>query len=162
MHLYIVRHAWAGQSGDPRYPDDGLRPLTVEGRKRFRRLNKKLLKRSFDPAHIATSPLVRCRQTADVIAELSPRKPDVVALADLAPRGELNPLVTWTRDKWPEDVAWVGHAPDVEELTAALIGDARARIRFAKGAVACLEFADELAAGHGELIWLATAGMLGL
>jgi phosphohistidine phosphatase SixA len=26
-----------------------------------------------------------------------------------------------------EDVAWVGHAPDVEELTAALIGDARAR-----------------------------------
>ena len=167
MHLYIVRHAWAGQHGDPAYPDDRLRPLTIDGRKRFRQVIKKLLKRSFDPIHIATSPLVRCRQTADVIAELSPRKPEIVELADLAPGGDLEPLLAWTRGKSPAAVAWVGHSPDVEELTAALLGDARARIRFAKGAVACLEFSDTLAestlaAGQGELLWLTTAAMLGV
>ena len=31
MFLYIARHAWAGESGDPRWPDDSLRPLTPEG-----------------------------------------------------------------------------------------------------------------------------------
>ena len=162
MHLYIVRHAWAGHSGDPQYPDDRLRPLSDDGQKRFRQLVKKLMKRSFDPAHVATSPLVRCRQTADVIAELSPRRPDVLELADLAPGGELDPLLEWTQRQMPADVAWVGHTPGVDELTAKLIGDAHACIRFAKGAVACVEFADEPAAGQGELVWLATAGLLGV
>ena len=40
MVVYIVRHAAAGQHGDPRFPDDSLRP-TKEGRKCFRRLVKK-------------------------------------------------------------------------------------------------------------------------
>jgi len=38
MRLYIVRHAFAGQHGDPNYPDDSLRPLTSQGRKKFKRL----------------------------------------------------------------------------------------------------------------------------
>ena len=42
MLLYIVRHAFAGQHGDPSYPDDSLRPLTKKGRKQFRRVVKKL------------------------------------------------------------------------------------------------------------------------
>ena len=37
MLLYIVRHAYAGQHGDPHYPDDSLRPLTKRGRKQFAR-----------------------------------------------------------------------------------------------------------------------------
>ena len=30
MNLYIVRHAFAGQHGDPNYPDDALRPLGLK------------------------------------------------------------------------------------------------------------------------------------
>ena len=47
MLLYIVRHAFAGQHGDPRYPDDSLRPLTNKGRKQARRMIKKLARRGF-------------------------------------------------------------------------------------------------------------------
>ncbi len=50
MLLYIVRHAYAGQHGDPRYPDDALRPVTKRGRKQFARVVKKLAKRGFAPA----------------------------------------------------------------------------------------------------------------
>ncbi len=47
--LYIVRHAFAGQHGDPRYPDDALRPLTKRGTKQFRKVVKKLHRRGFAP-----------------------------------------------------------------------------------------------------------------
>ena len=39
---------------------------------------------------------------------------------------------------------------------------ATANIRFAKGAIAAIEFGDEVAAGAGELNWLATAKLLGV
>jgi phosphohistidine phosphatase SixA len=32
MFVYLVRHAWAGQSGDPRFANDSLRPLTDKGK----------------------------------------------------------------------------------------------------------------------------------
>ena len=44
MLLYIVRHAWAEERG-AKFPDDDLRPLTDAGRKRFKKLVRKLVKR---------------------------------------------------------------------------------------------------------------------
>jgi phosphohistidine phosphatase len=161
MKLYIVRHAWAGERGDPRYPDDRLRPLTEEGRKRFASVVKKLVERGFKPRLIATSPLVRCLQTAEVIAELTPGRPRVIERDELAPDSRLEPLLKWTASQEEQPVAWVGHAPDVCQLAAALIGDASASIRFAKGGACAIEFTSEMAIGRGELQWLASAKLLG-
>lgn len=160
MMVYLVRHAWAGQSGDPRFADDNLRPLTDSGKKRFHRVVKKLVKRGFAPLAIATSPLVRARQTADIIAEACPEPPTVSVLGELAPGGEIGPLIDWTRGQAPVDVAWVGHAPDIEHLAASLIGGPQAQITFAKGAVAAIRCGDMVSAGAGELVWLATAELL--
>jgi phosphohistidine phosphatase len=159
MFIYVVRHAWAGQHGDPAYPDDSLRPLTDKGKKRFRRVVKKLVKRDFHPTAVATSLLVRARQTADIISERCPAQPRVSILADLSPGGRLEPLLEWTREQ-SGDVAWVGHAPDVESLTADLIGAKNGQIGFEKGAVAAVRFGGTIAAGVGELVWLATADLL--
>jgi len=160
MFIYLVRHAWAGQSGDPRFADDALRPLTDKGRNRFRRMVKKLVKRDFNPAAVAASSLVRARETAELLAETCPCRPAIAILDDLAPGGQLAPLLDWTRRQAPGDVAWVGHAPDVGEMAAALIGARSAQIRFEKGAVAAIRFAGPTVAGAGELIWLATADLL--
>ncbi len=160
MMLYIVRHAWAGEPGDPRFVDDNLRPLTDSGKKRFERMAKKLVKRDFAPQAIATSPLVRTRQTADILADVCIEPPTISVLEDLAPGGQIGPLIDWTRGQAPVDVAWVGHAPDVEHLAATLIGGSRAQIAFAKGAVAAIRFADKVSEGTGELVWLATAELL--
>ncbi|HVU87725.1 MAG TPA: histidine phosphatase family protein [Pirellulales bacterium] len=159
MFIYIVRHAWAGQHGDPAYPDDSLRPLTDKGKKRFRRMVKKLVKREFLPTAVATSSLVRARQTADIICDVCPGSPALAVLADLSPGGRLEPLLQWTREQ-SGDVAWVGHAPDVESLAADLMGASNGQIGCEKGAVAAVRFAGPIAAGAGELVWLATADLL--
>ena len=55
MFIYIARHAWAGERGDPRWPDDSLRDLTPEGIERYAKVVKALAKRGFAPGRIATS-----------------------------------------------------------------------------------------------------------
>jgi phosphohistidine phosphatase len=161
MRLYIVRHAFAGQHGDPRYPDDALRPLTKKGRGRFRRVVKKLAKRGFAATLVATSPLVRCRQTAEVIVDnISPR-PELVEQDDLQPGSRLEELVAWSNEQGGEEIAWVGHAPDVDRFLAALVGGRDGALVFAKGAVAAMDFDDEIVIGQGELRWFVTPKVLG-
>jgi len=122
-----------------------------------------LVERGFRPELIATSPLLRCRQTAELIAAGSQAAPPVVVRQALAPSSNLESLLHWTIQEAADcrQVAWVGHAPDVGEMTAALVGDGSAWIRFAKGATAAIEFGEALAAGEGQLRWLVSAKLLG-
>jgi phosphohistidine phosphatase len=160
MLLYIIRHAWAEERDEDAFPDDEHRPLTKEGRKRFRKLVKALAERGFAPVEIATSPLVRCVETAEIIAEVVPSRPQVTLVEALSPGSKLDALIEWTRQRAGGDVAWVGHAPDVGRLTAALIGDPYSAIRFTKGAVAAIEFDRPPAPGQGELAWLVSAKLV--
>jgi phosphohistidine phosphatase len=162
MFIYIARHAWAGEHGDPRWPDDSQRPLTPEGAARYDEVVKLLVDRGFAPARIATSPYVRCRQTADILAQRVAGAPAIIELEDLEPGSYLEPVIEWSNQQGGVDVCWVGHSPDVERFTAALTGDSSSRIRFAKGAVAAIQFDEEVYAGGGELYWLATAKLLGV
>lgn len=159
MIVYVVRHAWAEERDAERWPDDELRPLTTGGKRRFRRQVNKLLRRGFRPARVATSPLVRAAQTAEIVTrQLGLTSADV--RPELSPGSELAGLIMWTLEQGASDVAWVGHAPDVEELTASLIGTGQARLRFGKGAVAAIEFAGPCRAGAGRLRWLVSARLL--
>jgi phosphohistidine phosphatase SixA len=162
MFIFIARHAWAGDRGDPRWPDDSLRELTTEGIKRYTDVVKTLAGRGFAPARIATSPYTRCVQTAEIIAKHVECKSKTDELEALEPGSDLEPLLEWSRTQGGNDTCWVGHSPDVERLAAALIGDGTSRIRFAKGAVAAISFEDEINAGAGELHWLITAKSLGV
>jgi len=168
MDLYIVRHAWADDRDSSRWPDDDLRPLTEEGMERFARFVAKLAHRGVAPQVVGASPLVRCRQTAELLAAGVPGKPTVERLDSLRPGSDLKGLLRWTvrQAQSHQQIAWVGHAPDVGWLTAALIGQPEGSIRFAKGSVAAIRFDDfstlggrELC-GSGELRWLVTAKML--
>jgi phosphohistidine phosphatase len=162
MFVYIARHAWAGERGDPRWPDDSLRPLTDDGIERYTRVVQALAERGFEPARIVTSPYTRCRQTAEIIAAHVAGRPAIEERAALEPGSDLDDLIEWTNNQEVEQVCWVGHSPDVEWLAAALIGDGSGRIRFAKGAVAAIYFEGAVAAGLGELYWLTSAKLLGV
>jgi len=163
MDLYIIRHAWAGHYGDPDWPDDGQRPLTPSGCERFALVVERLAEREFCPEIIATSPLVRCRQTADLVAAGVSADPRVIELDELLPGSDLDGLIQWTADQQTthDQVAWVGHTPDVGRMAAALIGNAAGWIRFAKGATAAIRFDGPPQLSSGELRWLATAKLLG-
>lgn len=163
MNLYIIRHGQAGHFGDPQWPDDGKRPLTEEGKERFARVVEKLVERGFAPEVIATSPLLRCLQTAEILADGLPNRPEVVELDALRPGSDLPALLDWTAQQPPEhrQVSWVGHAPDVGRMVAALIDASDSWIRFAKGATALIRFHGRPEIARGEFRWLLTAKMLG-
>jgi phosphohistidine phosphatase len=164
MNLYIIRHAWAEERDGSRWPNDDLRPLTAVGRERFAQVVKRLVRAGMTPGIIATSPLTRCVETAGLVAAGFADRPKVVELNDLRSGSNLQGLLQWTiqhADKHDE-IAWVGHAPDVSRLTAALIDDGDSLIRFTKGAVAAIRFNDPPALASGELQWLATAKLLGV
>jgi phosphohistidine phosphatase len=161
MQLYIVRHGYAGQHGDPDYPDDTIRPLTKKGRKQMRKVAKKLARRGFSPTIVVTSPLVRCRQTADAIRERLDAEPEVVELEALRPGGELEQVVNWSNEQQVEELAWVGHAPDVDQFANALLGAREGAVRFAKGAIMSIEFDGKIEAGRGRLAWLVTPSAIG-
>jgi phosphohistidine phosphatase len=163
MDLYIVRHAWAADRDDPQWPEDDLRPLTEEGKERFARMAALLAGRGLTPEIVATSPLVRCLQTARLLAAALGRV-EVVELDQLRPGGDLDGLLRWTvrQARTHRQIAWVGHAPDVDRLAAALIGDGQGLIHFAKGSVAAIRFDGPPALAGGELRWLVTAKVLGV
>jgi phosphohistidine phosphatase len=156
-HLTIIRHAWAEDPGPG--VDDFQRRLTKPGRKRFEKFVRRLGKVGMGFDVIATSPLIRCRETAEILAtELDEGTPIVVVDA-LAPGSDWQTLVEWTISQDAARVAWVGHAPCVGRLAALTIGDGSAAIRMSKGAVASIRLDDGI--GHpGELEWLATAALL--
>jgi len=159
LELYLIRHGVAAERGKE-WPDDSKRPLTPDGIARLRRIARGLnaLEVTFD--QIVTSPLVRTRQTADVLAEDLKGKPPIATADALAPAGssaavmqELAKHVRHAR------VALVGHEPNLGELAAQLIG-ARTPLEFKKGGVCRIDFDMLPPKGGGMLRWFMTPKIL--
>lgn len=153
LELYLIRHGLAGERG-PEYPDDSKRPLTSRGiaalKKEARALNA--LDVSFDA--IVTSPLVRARQTAEVLAESLKSKPPVSTSDALTPAGTPTAVVQEiARRARKGRIALVGHEPNISELAARLIG-ARTPVPFKKGGICRIDFDVLPPKGIGTLRWM--------
>jgi phosphohistidine phosphatase len=157
--LYLIRHGIAAERGEA-WPDDTKRPLTEEGMARLRKVVRGLaaLGVSFDV--VLTSPLVRARQTAEIVAGVADPRAPIVATDSLAPDGSvqavLSDLEKQTRRK---RVALVGHEPSIGELAAKLAGS-RHRFEFKKGAVCRIDVETLPMAGPGSLRWFVTPKIL--
>jgi len=156
--LYIVRHAVAEEARAGVL--DSERRLTPKGRKRFARLVERLVGRGLEIDLIATSPLVRCRETAEILAAGLGGGPRLEVVPALAPGSDWQALVEWTVQQDAGRVAWVGHAPCVGRLVAVSIGDGSAAVRMSKGAIAAVAL-DDGPGQPGELEWLVTPELLG-
>lgn len=157
--LYLIRHGIAAERG-PQYPDDTKRPLTTQGIARLRREADGLVQLDVVFDIILSSPLVRARQTADVIASTLPGRPGVVAVDALAPGASHAAIVDeLAKHARRSRIALVGHEPDLGELAARLIG-ARQPIELKKGSVCRIDVQSLPPAGPGRLRWLASPRML--
>jgi phosphohistidine phosphatase len=126
VRVFLVRHAEAA----PGEPDD-LRSLTPAGRETARAVGTQLAERN--PDHVLTSPLLRARQTAELVARAS----SLEAVPDerLAPGATADSLREAVAQRSGTVVA-VGHQPDCSEIVLALTGR---DVSFAPGAVQELE-----------------------
>ncbi len=150
--LYLVRHAIAAVRGEE-WPDDDKRPLTARGVARFKEEVEGL--RTLDVAvdEIFTSPLVRARQTAELLAAGLQGKPPVKVLDALAPgHTPTSVLAQLARAARRRRLALVGHEPGLGELAAHLVGAGRA-LPFKKGAICRIDVESLTSRRPGALTW---------
>jgi phosphohistidine phosphatase len=154
IELYLVRHAIAAERG-PKYPDDRLRPLTPAGSKKFSQSVPGLVELGVVIDVVLTSPLVRARDTAMLLAAGLKPKPSLVEIEALSPSGRPNAIVEAikTHSKSQRRLALVGHEPDLGELAARLLG-ARGMVEFKKGGVCLIEVDGATPGGPGTLRWM--------
>lgn len=160
--LYLMRHGQAGVRGS--YEDDRMRPLTNEGRKRSRLAGRAFKRFELAPKTILTSPLVRTRETAEIVAEelgLVSRLRELNSLAiGSAPNDLLRDLLIAFEDGGP--ILAVGHEPDLGLFISSLISaDGSARIRVKKGALIHLRLLQSGEATLRALIPPKTLDLLG-
>ena len=159
LELYLVRHAVAAERG-PEWPDDSVRPVTPAGASRFRKGVEGLAAFGVEIDIVFTSPFVRCRQTADLLAAGMPGKPRVQAIDALAPGGGHQAVIAEvTRLARRPRIALVGHEPDIGHLASRLIGLKRP-LEFRKGAVCRIDVDGLPPGGPGQLRWFAPPRML--
>jgi phosphohistidine phosphatase len=157
--LYLVRHAIAGERGD-QYPDDSKRPLTEHGMSRFRKAARGLGEMGADIDLILSSPYLRARQTADILAEQLRGHPPVVETAALAPGSAYRELLAELgRQGRASRIALVGHEPDLGSTAARLVG-CPASFEFRKGGVCRIDVGGLPPTAPGALRWFATPKML--
>src|SRR3954454_4818219 len=107
--IYLVRHGLAEERGDA-WPDDAKRPLTDEGMARMRKSMRGLSRLGLSLDVVLTSPLVRAKQTAEIVAGgVSPR-PSIVTVDSLSPDGGFAAIVAdLEKHARKTRIALVGH-----------------------------------------------------
>jgi len=155
MEIYILRHGIAVNRGTPGYKKDSDRPLTPEGEEKLHQIAKAMLAMELKFDLILSSPYLRSKQTAQLVAaELD----EEITLTDLlTPDGNPLELIRELNDEKPQSVLLVGHEPYLSGLISVLVtGESKASIELKKGGL-CKLSADRVAFGQcATLNWLLT------
>ena len=143
MEIYFLRHANAGNPKlDPR--KDEQRPLDKQGMEQSHTVGQALRRLKLKPGAIISSPLVRARQTAEIVAqELGLEKKLGIddALRPHASYAQFEQLLARHRGK--DAIVIVGHRPSQTEFLNQLVtGDPNGAVDFKKGAVVRVDKED--------------------
>jgi phosphohistidine phosphatase len=162
MDLYIIRHAIAVDEATSDY-EDSERPLTDKGRKKMRQIARSLRNLGVELDLILSSPYVRARETAEILANVFKLRERIVFSDNLIPLQRPELLISEINEKHHVDsLALVGHEPHLSSLIGQLVSeDSKVEITLKKGGV-CYLTADNL--HHHDhpatLEWLLTPGIL--
>ena len=156
MEVLIVRHAIAVEHGDPAFENDDDRPLTPEGIHKFRLAARGLKEIAPRLDRIVSSPLVRARQTAEILCEVVAPNRKIEFCDHLVPSGDHSELLAYLNRLRAESVAIVGHEPHLSGFTSYLLSgkDGASFVEYKKGGAGLVDFSNSLAPGSGTLEWL--------
>jgi phosphohistidine phosphatase len=162
MNLYIVRHAIAVERGTSGYEDDSQRPLTDAGAKKMKKIAKGIHRLGIELDVILTSPYVRARDTAKILADRFDMSDKIYFSENLIPPSNFESLVFEIHEKYDlANIALVGHEPMLSSLVSWLTtGDTDARITLKKGGVAYLSSDSLYQDGRATLEWLLTPSLM--
>lgn len=163
--VYLIRH---GIAAEPEaYENDRDRPLTAKGRAKTKAVSQQIsaLGLAFD--EILTSPLVRARQTAEILLQANVAS-HLTVTEHLAPMGSFADWLEWLKSWRRNDggsakvLALVGHEPDLSQWAELLIwGDVKGVIQLKKAGIIGIEIPDEIdPIGNSLLFWLTPPRLL--
>ena len=162
MNLYIIRHAIAVPRGAPEYEDDSQRPLTDKGRKKMNKIVKGFRQFGVELDMILSSPYVRARDTAKILANEFNMQDQIRFTDHLIPPADFKDLIDEVQEKYDVDsLALVGHEPMLGELIGWLTtGNKDLMINFRKGGVCYLSADDLYRTYRATLEWLLTPAIM--
>lgn len=151
MNCYFLRHGIAVEPDEWTGPDFD-RPLTQEGIERMKCEARAIADLSLRLDVIVTSPLLRARQTAEIVADRLKLRDEIVEDERLADGFDARRLseILGEHDK-AEAIMLVGHEPTMSATIGRLIGDAKIELKKAALAGVALSGAS---AARGKLICL--------
>ncbi len=157
MNIFILRHGLAVEPGSAGFATDFERPLTPKGERKLWKIAQSFeaLELSFD--WILSSPYVRARQTAEIVAETMDLGKRVELSELLAPAGSSKKLIEMInrREPPPDNVLLVGHEPYLSDLISLLIsGSAGVVVTMKKGTLCKLTTASLEHGSCAALEWL--------
>jgi phosphohistidine phosphatase len=163
LRLLLIRHGAAedreefAKTGAP----DEQRPLTGEGRKKMKRVARGLAEIVDQIDLIASSPLTRALQTAEIVGKEF-KSSASTSIGALEPEQSYDAFLEWLRRLDDvETVAAVGHEPHLSGLASWLLTSGEnALFEFKKGGMCLLEFDSVVDRGAARLRWLLTPSQL--
>jgi len=156
VQLYLIRHGIAVDIGENGVNRDSQRMLSEKGRKRTNQAMRGLIHLGGVPDCIFTSPLVRARETAEILSRQSGNEIDITEMPHLEPSGSPEKAIDWlSEQELPDRVAIVGHMPNIADLASILlIGTDSLCLHFKKSGVCSLSIDLEIEPGAAVMDWL--------
>lgn len=166
MKLILFRHGLAMERDEAfkNKIDDSLRPLVEKGKERSKKMAKFLKEECDDFQVLVSSPLLRAKQTADIVREVIPFN-QFLESTELVPEAPPQAFAKWVQAKIlrATNIVAVGHDPQLSVLASWLLaGENESFIDLKKSGVICLEVEsfDNLSPKCAELKWVMTPKMI--
>lgn len=136
MDVYVLRHGKA-ELRSPSIKSDYKRALTVIGKKDLQHISKAIKNMNIKFDYIISSPLLRARQTAEIVLSFVKTKRSIVFWNELKPESSVEEISKKLYTLKPDSsVLLVGHEPILSELVGSLISDGTTSIILKKGGFA--------------------------
>ena len=165
MNLYLMRHGIAATVEQSGIDSDNERPLTPKGIKRMRRAAEGLRRLKLPVDAVVTSPLLRARQTAEIVAEAFGLEGHLEEIPELAPQHSVDRLISAvTRFSDKKHLLLVGHNPLLSQAFSFLIADNEIAltIELKKGGLCRIEIDSLPPPSPATLHWVLTPKQLRL
>ena len=159
MEIYLLRHGLAIERELPGFQNDSARPLTTKGINQLKKISTAMEKMDLGFDLILSSPFLRAKETAEIVAKKLKLKKSLKFSNALTPDQDVKFLIPQLQKlkPAPKRILLVGHEPFLSELVSLLVtGSAQLQMDFKKGGLCKLE-AEKLSAGKcASLTWLLT------
>lgn len=151
MNIYLIRHGEADNQGSVD------KVLTLKGKQNLERLINYLDNFDIRFDYLVSSPILRAKQTAEYFKKYLNNTNNFFSDNILAPGCSTEDIISLAISLDAENVAFVGHQPDMSRHLSKMISSSFANTSFSPGAIARVFFDYKIEKGEGILDFLIQA-----